>query len=164
MQHLRMKGLTMDPEIRKAFWKSLADSPFLMVRLRDGAGAGQPMTAMLDVDAHGTIWFFMDKGNRLAAGGPAQADLSAKGHKLFAALSGTLIAETDRAVFDKLWSDKVGAWFEGGKDSPSLLLMRFEIADAEVWQVDMTVTGLLHLFTGSLIHPEEAGHHAEGAV
>jgi hypothetical protein len=42
--------------------------------------------------------------------------------------------------------------------------MRFEIADAEVWQVDMTVTGLLHLFTGSLIHPEEAGHHAEGAV
>jgi general stress protein 26 len=154
----------MDPEIRKAFWKSLADSPFLMVRLTNGGDAGQPMTAMLDKDAHGTIWFFMNKSNRLAPGGPAQADLSAKGHKLFAALSGTLMPETDHAVFDKLWSDKVGAWFEGGKDSPSLLLMRFEIADAEVWQVDMTVSGLLHLFTGSLIQPEEAGHHAEGAV
>jgi general stress protein 26 len=106
----------------------------------------------------------MNRSNTLAPGGAARADLSAKGHKLFAAITGTLTEETNRAVFDKLWSDKVAAWFKGGKDSPDLLLMRMDIDDAEVWQVDMTVTGLLHLFTGSLIQPEEAGHHAVGPV
>ena len=76
----------------------------------------------------------------------------------------TLTEETDRAVFDALWSDKVGSWFEGGKDSPSILLQRFDIADAQVWQVDMTVAGLFHLFTGTPIKSEQAGHYAEGPV
>lgn len=154
----------MDHETRKAFWNALADSPFLMVHLARADAASQPMTAMLDKDAHGAVWFFMNRGNALAAGGPARADLSAKGHKLFASISGVLTAETDGAVFEKLWSDKVGAWFEGGKNSPSLLLMRLDIYNAEVWQVDMTVKGLLRLFSGSLIQPREAGQHATGPV
>ena len=154
----------MDPEIRKAFWKALDHSPFLMVRLAEAASSGQPMTAMLDADAHGTIWFFMNRSNTLAPGGPARADLADKGHSLFAALTGTLHEETDQAVRDKLWSDKVAAWFKAGKDSPQVLLQRFEISEAEVWQVDMTVGGLLHLFTGTLIQPEQAGHHDSGRV
>lgn len=154
----------MNPEIRNAFWKELAHSPFMMVRLANPAGSGQPMTAMLDAQAHGKIWFFMNSGNTLAPGGPAHAELSAKGHGLFAAITGTLHAETDPAVRDKLWSDKVAAWFKQGKDSPAVLLMRFDIVDAEVWQVDMSVAGLLHLFTGTLIQPEQAGHHATGPV
>ncbi len=154
----------MDPEIRKAFWKALDDSPFVMLRLAGNGNSSEPMTAILDVDAHHTVWFFMSKTNTLAAGGAARAELSAKNHKLFATLAGTLTQEHDRAVFDKLWSDKVGAWFKGGKDSPDLVLMRFAIADAEIWQVDMTVAGLLHLFTGTFIEPEQAGHHAAGLL
>jgi len=159
-----MKGSIMDPEIRKAFWKELADSPYVMVRLNQTTADGQPMRAMLDADAHQKIWFFMNRDNALVPGGPAKFDVSAKGHKLFASVTGTMSEENDRAVFEKLWSDKVGAWFKGGKDSPSILLMRFDIADAHVWQVDMTVSGLFHLFTGTLIQPEEAGHYATGAV
>lgn len=154
----------MDPEIRKAFWKELDHSPFMMVRLADAHSAGQPMTAMLDREAHGTIWFFMNRSNTLAPGGAARADVSAKGHGLFAALTGTLHEEHDPAVRDKLWSDKVAAWFKDGKDSPSVLLQRFEISDAEIWQVDMTVSGLFHLFSGTLIQPEQAGHHDTGPV
>ncbi len=154
----------MDSEIQKAFWKELSDSPYVMVSLDKTASFSQPMRAMLDADAHHKIWFFMDRGNTLAPGGAARFDVSAKDHKLFAAVSGTMTEETDRAVFDKLWSDKVGAWFEGGKDSPSILLSRFDIADAHVWQVDMTIAGLFHLFTGTLIQPEQAGHYATGPV
>jgi len=154
----------MDPEIRDAFWKELAHSPFMMVRLADAGSSGQPMTAMLDAQAHGKIWFFMNRDNTLASGGAARAELSAKGHALFATITGTLHQEYDEAVRDKLWSDKVAAWFKGGKDSVSVLLMRFDIDDAEVWQVDMTIAGLMHLFTGTLIQPEQAGHHATGPV
>lgn len=154
----------MDSEIRKAFWHALADSPYLMVRLAAAGSASHPMTVMLDESAHGAVWFFMRSDNVLAPGGPARADLSAKGHDLFAAVSGTLTEETDRTVFDKLWSNKVEAWFEGGRNNPSILLMRFDISDAEVWKVDMSVMGLIHLVSGSPIHPEEAGEHATGRV
>ena len=154
----------MDHETRKAFWNALADSPFLMVHLARADAPSQPMTAMLDEDAHGTIWFFMQRANALAAGGPARAELSAKGHQLFASLSGVLVEETDRAAFEKLWSDQVAAWFEGGINNPSVLLMRLNIDNADVWQVDMTIGGLAHLFSGSPIQPQQAGHHATGPV
>ena len=154
----------MEPEIRDAFWKALDHSPFMMVRLAEANSSGQPMTAMLDADAHGTVWFFMHRDNTLGPGGAARAEFSDKGHTLFAALRGTLREEHDQAVRDKLWSNQVAAWFKEGKDSPEVLLQRFEIADAEVWQADMSVGGLLHLFTGTLIQPDQAGHHATGRV
>ncbi len=151
----------MDHDIRTKFWEELSDSPFLMVRLANADSSGQPMTAQLDKDAVHAIWFFMNQDNTLAAGGAARADIATKGHKVFAALSGTLVEESDRAVFDKLWTDKVAAWFDNAHPP---LLMRFDIADAEVWQVDMTIAGLFHLYTGSPIKPEEVGHHATGRV
>jgi general stress protein 26 len=154
----------MDAKIRHAFWKELSHSPFMMVRLAGAGTSGQPMTAMLDADAHGKVWFFMNSTNTLAPGGAARAELSSKGHGLFAAIAGTLTEETDQAVRDKLWSNQVAAWFKQGKDSPAVLLMRFDIDDAEVWQTDMTIAGLFHLFTGTLIEPEQAGHHATGPV
>jgi general stress protein 26 len=154
----------MDPEIRKAFWKDLADSPYVMLRLDKSGADAQPMRAMLDADAHHKIWFFMHRDNGLSPGGAAKFDVAGKGHKLFAAVTGTLSVENDRAVFENLWSDKVAAWFKDGKDSPSILLMRFDIADSQVWQVDMTIAGLFHLFTGTLIQPDQAGHYATGAV
>jgi general stress protein 26 len=158
---LRLEGLNMDNEIRTKFWEELSDSPFMMVRLASGNSTGQPMTAQLDKEARHAVWFFMNQDNTLAPGGPAHADIATKGHKVFAALSGNLVEESDRAVFDKLWTDKVAAWFDNANPP---LLMRFDIADSEVWQVDMTIAGLFHLYTGSPIKPEEVGHHATGRV
>src|SRR3546814_11297977 len=77
-----------------------------------------PMSAQLDKDAHGAFWFFTATDNRLAAGGPAMAQFAAKGHELFACLSGTLVSESDRTVLDKLWSNSIAAWYEGGTDDP----------------------------------------------
>src|SRR3546814_19445599 len=65
-----------------------------------------PMNAQLDKDAHGSFWFFTATDNRLAAGGPAMAQFAAKGHELFACISGTLVSESDRTVLDKMW--KIG--------------------------------------------------------
>src|SRR3546814_2458007 len=91
------------------------------------------MNAQLDKDAHGAFWFFTASDNRLAAGGPAMAQFAAKGHELFACISGTLVSESDRTVLDKLWSNSIAAWYEGGKDDPKLVLLRFDLDDAEIW-------------------------------
>ena len=42
--------------------------------------------------------------------------------------------------------------------------MGLDITRADVWQVDATITGLFHLFSVSLIRPEEVVHHVTGQV
>ena len=154
----------MNPEIRDAFWHALASSPIMMVRLAAEGSRAHPMTAQLDREANGCIWFFMNRSNTLAVGGPAKADLSASDHKLFAATDGMLVEETDRAVFEKLYNNDVAAWFKDGKDSPDLLMMRFDISDAEIWNIDMTIAGLFHRMTGSQIQASEVGNHEKGPI
>lgn len=155
----------MKPEIRDAFWHALARSPVMMVRLTgtaEGVGSplAHPMTAQLDRDADGAIWFFMNRDNSLASGGPAQADFSATGHDVFAVLEGKLTEETDRAIFDKLFTDDVAAWFDGGKASAEALLLRFDIANAEVWTSERSLAGLFRRLTGAAAR----GDHEAGPI
>lgn len=152
----------MDKAMREAFWHAVEDSPFMMVG-RVGHPS-QPMTAMLDKQAHHAIWFFTSRSGGLGDAGPAVISYAARDHKLFAALSGTLTIEDDRAVFEKHWSNQVEAWFPGGRSDPALLFLRYDIAASEVWKVDMTVKGTFHLLTGKPIQPGEAGAHATGRV
>lgn len=156
----------MKPEIRDAFWHALARSPIMMVRLagaREGASdlLPHPMTAQLDRDADGSIWFFMNRDNSLASGGPAQADFSATGHDVFAVLDGQMIEETDRGVFDKLFTAEVAAWFDGSDASDQALLLRFDIANAEVWTSDLSQAGLFNRQTGT---ERPKGAHERGPI
>ncbi|MFM9934568.1 MAG: pyridoxamine 5'-phosphate oxidase family protein [Novosphingobium sp.] len=154
----------MNSEIRDAFWQALAGSPVMMVRLAAQGSTAHPMTAQLDRDADGCFWFFMNRDNTLAAGGAAHADLSASGHTVFAAVEGTLTEETDRAVFDKLFTGDVAAWFKDGRNSPEILLMRFDLGDAEIWKIDTTIAGLFHRLIGAPVRPGEAGKHDKGPL
>ena len=71
-------------ELKDKFWKTLSDSPFVMLQLDADPDTAAPMTAQLDEDANHAIWFFTSKDNRFAAGGPATATYSGKGHELHA--------------------------------------------------------------------------------
>jgi general stress protein 26 len=154
----------MSDDIRETFWKAMAASPFVMIRLEDGGAHALPMTAQLDRQAHGAIWFYAGKDNRLAPGGRAMAQFAAKGHDLFACIAGTIATETDPAIIDKHWSNQVEAWFEGGRNDPDLLMLRFDIDDAEIWTAEMGPKGLFKLMTGKTIEPGEAGRHEEVAL
>ncbi|PNA19001.1 general stress protein, partial [Pseudomonas sp. MPR-R1B] len=48
-------------------------------------------------------------------------------------IHGTLVAENDRAVIDRLWNSFVAAWYEGGKDDPKLQLLRLDAERAQIW-------------------------------
>ena len=154
----------MEKQIREEFWHAFEDSPFIMLRLDGSSDHAEPMTAILDREAHHEIWFYCSRANRIAQGGKAMAQFSSKGHDVFACLAGTLSEEQDRAVFDKHWNNAVEAWFPGGKSDPQVMMLRMDIDDAEVWSADMSLKGKFKLLTGSEIRAEEAGKHAVGLV
>jgi len=154
----------MKKELRDEFWKSFDKSPFIMIRLENGGGHAEPMTAQLDKDAHHAIWFFAARHNRIAAGGRAMAQFSSKGHDLFACLAGNLVEEKDQGVFDKHWSPAAEAWFPKGRDDPSVMMLRFDIEDAEIWTADPGIIGKFKLLTGSKMTAGDVGDHAVGVV
>lgn len=151
----------MADDLKQKMWKALAASPFVMVRRDNSSDHALPMNAQLDKDASGAFWFFTSTDNRLAAGGPAMVQFAAKGHDLFACIAGTLNEEHDPNVLDRLWNNSIAAWYEGGKDDPKLLLLRFDLGDAEVWEADIGVRGLFKMLTGATMKGDELGRHAE---
>lgn len=126
-------------ELEKRFWKTLKSDRTVMLGLAGAEdGHAQPMTAMIEGDEGGPIWFFTARDNGLlsALGGgiaAANAQLVGKGHEVFASIAGTLREQTDRAVVERLWNPFIAAWYEGGKDDPKLALLRLDPAHAQVW-------------------------------
>ncbi|MDT0576674.1 pyridoxamine 5'-phosphate oxidase family protein [Croceicoccus sp. F390] len=120
-------------ELRHAFWKDLADSPFVMLQLDDDPDTAAPMTAQLDKDANSAIWFFTYKDNRFAEKGAATATFASKGHDLFARFHGRLVEETSRERLEKEWSNTVEAWFPNGRNDPKLLMLRMDLGEASIW-------------------------------
>ena len=113
-------------ELTGKFWKALASDRTMMLGL-DGAEDGhtRPMTVQVENDKP-PLWFF-----------------ASKGHDLFATVQGTLGINTDRTVVDRLWNRDVAAWYPGGKEYPSLVLLRLDAQQAQIWLHDSS------LFTGA---------------
>ncbi|QPG04716.1 pyridoxamine 5'-phosphate oxidase family protein [Salinimonas marina] len=149
----------MSEDIRTKMWKAMADSPNVMVSLCENNEHGEPMRAQLDKEANSEFWFYTTKSNRIAPGGKAMVQFSSKGHDVFACIRGTLVAETRQEIIDKYWSKPVAAWYEKGKEDPSLLMLRFDLDDAEIWEADPGIKGMYKMMTGKDIEPEEMGKH-----
>ena len=149
----------MSDDIRKQMWEAMSSHPNVMVSLNGNDDHAIPMRAQLDKDADSEFWFFTSKGNRLAAGGPAMAQFVSSSHEVFACIRGTLEKETRDDIIDKYWSKSVSAWYEEGRDDPNMLMMRFSLKDAEIWEADPGVKGVYKLLTGKKIDPQEMGDH-----
>ncbi|MXO64642.1 general stress protein [Altererythrobacter endophyticus] len=150
------------PELKKKFWKSLADSPFLFLQLDRDPDSAVPMTAQLDKDADSAIWFFTGRDHYLATGGPATATFSSKGQDLFARFRGRLTEETSQERLDKEWSHFIEAWFPGGKQDPNLLMLRMDLEDAEIWDSDLGLMSTAKLLLGKDVRDDAKDSHVEG--
>lgn len=141
-------------EIEAKFWKALKSDMTLMLGLTGvEEGHAQPMTAQLDENRPGSIWFFTSKDTDLAealgARHEALAHFASKGHDLFATLQGDLVVDNDPATIDHLWNRFVAAWFEGGKEDPKLLLIRFDPDRAQIWLNENSLFAGVKLLLGS---------------
>ena len=96
----------------------------------------RPMAA-LQMDPDGTMWFFtykesnkvdeIGKDNRVALG------FSDPGSETYVATSGVAEEVSDPAKVNELWSDYLKTWFPGGKDDPSLTLLKVTTHAGEYW-------------------------------
>lgn len=145
-------------EVAAKFLEKLKDSPFVMIGLTDG-NHSEPMAVKTDDDQPNTLFIFSGHDNRIARGGDAMAQFVGKGHDFFACLAGSVSEETDRATFDKLWDNRVEAWFPNGKADARL--NRFDIDSAELWETDVSFSGRLKMLFGGTIKGEESSSHAK---
>jgi general stress protein 26 len=65
----------------------------------------------------------------------------------FATIDGTATVVRDRAEIDRLWSEAWRVWFPGGKDDPSLCLIKVNATSGEYWD-NSGLQGLTFLFEG----------------
>lgn len=126
-------------ELETKFWKALKSDMTVMLGLIGAEdGHTRPMTAQIEGDEGGPIWFFTAKDTDLAqkldGRHRAIATFASKGHDLFATIHGSLVVDNDRAVIDRLWNRYVAAWYEGGKDDPKLTLLRLDPDQGQIWQ------------------------------
>ena len=139
--------------LTRKLWDTIESDRTVMLSIDGEDGVPpRPMTALVDKDHaagmqapgheghdHGELWIFTATGTELAdrlGEGPAPATMTvvAKSHALFATLTGSLSQSHDRAVIDRLWNPFVAAWYPGGKTDPTLVLLRFDPAGAEIWE------------------------------
>lgn len=139
-------------ELEAKFWKALKSDMTMMIGLDGSNIIPRPMTAQLEKDDTGPIWFFTAKDTELpmglSGGDQTTATFVSKGHDLFATVQGKLRVDNDRAVIDRLWNPYVEAWFEGGKDDPKLTLLRFDPDRAEIWLDASSVVSGIKMLLG----------------
>lgn len=145
-------------EVAATFLSKLEASPFIMIGLMDGQHS-EPMNVKTDPDQPNTLFVFSAHDNRIAQGGEAMAQFVGKGHDFFACLMGHVGEETDRATFDKLWDNRVEAWFPNGKADARL--NRFDITSAELWETDVSLSGRVKMLFGGTITAGESSSHAK---
>jgi general stress protein 26 len=141
-------------ELEAKFWKALKSDRTAMLGLSsERGGHAQPMTAQIEGDEGGPIWFFsasdVDLVEATGDGADAFLHFAAKDHDLFASVDGKLSVTTDRAMIDRLWNPFVAAWFEGGKDDPKLRLLRFDPGPAQVWLNENSLFAGVRMLLGS---------------
>ncbi|MXP13953.1 general stress protein [Altererythrobacter confluentis] len=151
-------------EIKEKFWKSMADSSFVMLQLDGDSKTAVPMTAQLDKDANSSIWFFTQKNSSFAKLGPVTATLESKGHDLFARFHGNLAVETSQERFDQFWNNFVAAWYDGGKEDPDILFLRMDLGDAEIWDADMGLMKVAKMALGMNVHDDAEKNHTKTSL
>jgi len=141
-------------ELETKFWKALKSDRTALLGLSGGGdGHAQPMTAQIEGDEGGPIWFFSASDVNLVKatsdGADAFLHFAAKGHDLFASVDGLLTIDNNRETIERLWNPFVAAWFEGGKDDPKLRLLRFEPGNAQIWLNENSLFAGVKMLVGS---------------
>ena len=117
----------------KEFWDRLADVRAGMLEID---GAFLPMSHNIQPE-DGNLWFITAQGTAMAEaaakGAATRYVVGDNGVSLYAEVKGRLAVSEDRKKLDEVWTAVASAWFEEGKDSPDLVLIRMVPDSAEVW-------------------------------
>jgi len=103
----------------------------------EGQLVSRPL-AMLEREFDGTLWFFTQdpspKTEQVAAHDQVNVSLQVDGG--WVSIAGTARVSKDAAMIDELWNRHAAAWFEGGRDDPTVALLRVKADSAEYWTLE----------------------------
>lgn len=153
-----------DREIKEKFWHAMVHSPMVFLQLDSDPASAAPMTAQLDKDAGGAIWFLTRRSGHFAPGGPATCTYAAKDHSVFCRFEGVLSEETSKERLDKQWNNWVEAWFPAGKTDPDLLMLRMDLGDASIWDSDLGPVTTVKMALGMDVREDAQGYHRETSL
>jgi general stress protein 26 len=94
--------------------------------------------AVLDDVFEGSVWFFTQdpspKSDDIAAN--PEVNVAYADGKGYLSIAGTATIEHNPTRIDQLWNPMAEAWFEKGRDDPSVALLRVDARSAEYWSSD----------------------------
>lgn len=140
------------------------DTAMLVTRSSDGVLRARPM-AIARAEQGGDLWFFtsVDSAKVGELLGDAHCAAVMQGSSRYLSLSGRAELVRDRGRIDELWRRAYEAWFEHGKDDPSLALIHFIAQEGEFWDASGT-KGLRYalevaraLWRGGAVHTGKLG-------
>ena len=103
----------------------------------DGQLVSRPL-ALLDRPFDGELYFFTPdpspKTEQVAANDQVNVALQAKNGYLSIAGRGSV--SRDQTMIDGLWNAEAEAWFDGGRQDPSVALLKVRAESAEYWTLD----------------------------
>jgi general stress protein 26 len=110
------------------------DSAMLVTRTAAGELRSRPM-AVADVEPGGCLWFVTerhsDKLEEIAHDDHVNVAMQSKWK--FVSISGRAVAVDDARKVAEVWSEAWRVWFPGGKDDPSLVLLKVQGDAGEYW-------------------------------
>ena len=114
--------------------------------------------ALLGADEFtGTLWFFTQDPSPKTQDvrlNPA-VNVSVSDKKGYLSLAGTATVERDTAKIDEYWNPWAEAWFEGGREDPTVALLRVDVSTAEYWSIDKPAVARLFEVAKGLVTKSE---------
>jgi len=111
-----------------------ADHGILTTTSADGQLVSRPM-GVIDRKFDGTLWFFTQDPSHKTdeVRGSDQVNVALQAGDGWVSVAGTASVVKDRATIDELWTKEAEAWFENGKDDPTVALLKVDADTAELW-------------------------------
>ena len=98
----------------------------------------RPLAVQGAEEFDGTLWFFTNDPSPKTTDieKHPEVNVSVGGSKGYLSLAGTAVVSRDQAIIDKFWNPWAEAWFEGGRQDPTVALLRVSATSAEYWHID----------------------------
>jgi general stress protein 26 len=94
--------------------------------------------AALDHPFDGTLWFFTQHPSPKTEDitGDPEVNVAYADDKGYLSIAGVARIDHDPARIDQLWNRMAEAWFEKGREDPTVALLRVDARSAEYWSSD----------------------------
>ena len=136
----------MDDKLRELL--SDFNSAMLVTRTAAGELRSRPM-AVADVEPSGCLWFVTERhsGKLEEIAHDDHVNVAMQSKWKFVSISGRAVAVDDARKVAKVWNEAWRVWFPGGKDDPSLVLLKVQGDAGEYWD-NSGVSGIKYLIAG----------------